>query len=117
MDKKIPLIVTIIVIGVFVAAYLSIPKSYGIYQEALELARKDRYVTEMLGDNINDGWFVYSKVSKGNAEFEIPIEGKIGEGLLQVYGAKVDDEWVLNKVFFLKNKEAKRYLVFNGEAK
>ncbi len=96
----------------FAGAYVYIPKSYPIYQEALELARKDQKVKLVLGDNINDALFGYSKISRGLARFEIPISGNKGAGELLVYGSKKEDVWVLDNVYFKAETLTKRYVLY-----
>ncbi len=110
--KKLPLIVALTILAAFVGAYLFIPKSYSIYQEAMDLARNDAVVREALGNDIDDGLFVYSRVSRGHAKFEIPLTGTNGEGLLIVTGEKIDTQWTLQYVLFESEPGARRHAVF-----
>ena len=112
MKKRIPLIVTIIVLLGFGVSYIYIPKTYSIYNEAIELAKKDEKVISVLGDEIEDGLFAYSKIYHGNAKIEIPVSGNKGEGELLVYGHKVENKWVLKNVYFLTPGSKKRQVVF-----
>lgn len=114
MKKHLPLIVCVSIVIIFVLAYLFIPKSYPIYQQAMEYARNDDKLKTELGSNISDGLWVYSRVKHGNAFFEIPLAGNQSEGILQVYGRKKGSDWILDRVFFLEHVDARRYLVYES---
>ncbi len=112
MKKKLPLIAIIIFLGVCVAAYVAIPKSYGIYQEALALAKTDAVLIDRLGQDISDSLFPYSHISKGMARIEVTISGNKSSGLLLIRGEKKGDEWALTSVLFEHTPDSKRYAVF-----
>ena len=112
MRKRLPLVITLLVLFAAVLAYLFIPKSYDIYQQAIGLAREDSTVRSILGENISAGLFAFSKVSHRMARFEIPVSGSSGTGTLLVYGNRKENEWVLDNVFFINDELPGRYVVF-----
>ena len=114
MKKKLPLIIVILVLLGFGAAYVVIPKTYSIYQEAMQLAENNEQVTALLGENIRDGLFAYSKISHGNATLEIPVHGDRSDGELLVYGHKQDNVWILKNVYFQAPQLEKRVVVFGN---
>lgn len=112
MKKKLPLLSVLLVLGLFVVAYLYIPKTYDIYNQALEFAKSDRHIKDVLGSNISDSIFVYSHISKGMARIEVTIRGNKDSGLLLIRGKKKDDKWELTNVLFEHTPNSKRYAVF-----
>jgi hypothetical protein len=68
------------------------------YKEALELARMDQQVIEILGqplekDGAIKGSFTLSN-NEGHANFDIPVKGPLGEGVLYVEADQVGSDWV-----------------------
>ncbi len=114
MRKKLPLIITILVLALFAAAYLYIPKTYTIYDEALELARQDQVVSSTIGNTINDSLFVYSRISKGMAQIDVPIAGEKGAGMLLIRGRKLQNEWKLTSVSVELESSGKRHSIYNS---
>lgn len=112
MKKMLPLISVILVIGLFIAAYLYIPKTYDIYEQALEFAKSDQYLKDILGNDIRDSIFVYSHISRGAARIEVTISGNKDSGLLLIRGSKKDNNWELTNVLFEHTANSKRYAVF-----
>lgn len=115
MKKKIPLIVLVLVLSLFVAAYLYIPKTYAIYGEALELARRDSFVRSTIGDNISDSLFAYSNIHRGLAKIEVAIAGEKGEGLLLIRGKKIEESWQLTSVLFEVDSTDRRHLIYSDK--
>ena len=115
MRKKIPLIASIAVLILFFIAYLYIPKSYNIYSQAIEMAKRDMFVKSKLGDNINDSLFAYSNIHKGMAKIEVTITGDKGSGLLVINGNKTDNNWKLTSVLFEHDSIGKRYAVYKSK--
>ncbi len=114
MKSKFPLIVLISVIGMFIAAYLYIPKSYNIYYQALELAKRDQLLIDKLGSDITDSLFTYSRISRGLARIEVKITGSKDSGLLLINGKKINNDWVLTSVLFEHTPNSKRYAIFKN---
>ena len=112
MKKKLPLIITLLVLFAFVGAYLFIPKTYPIYQQALTLTKKDLKAQELLGSNIKDELFAYSKISRGLARIEVGVSGSNGNGELHVFGHKKDNLWVLDNVYLYHSTLPKRHVIY-----
>lgn len=113
MKRSLPLIIIVFVIAGFISAYLYIPKTYAIYQQAIEIAKNDPMVRSALGENISDSMFAYSKISHGFANIEVTLYGDKGEGLLEIRGVKKDQQWQLKNVFFSQAPTFKRRALFS----
>lgn len=115
MKRSLPLIIMAIVIAGFIGAYLYIPKTYAIYQQAIGIAKNDPMVRSALGGNISDSMFAYSKISHGFANIEVTLYGDKGEGLLEIRGVKKDGTWQLKNVFFSQGPAFKRRAIFTSD--
>ena len=103
------------ILASFVVAYLTIPKTYPIYDQALTMAVKDDYVVSLLGDGIRDSLFAYSHINKGYAKIEVTLAGNKSKGRLLIRGRKVDNVWTLESVFLEQDTLKKRYLIYSGK--
>lgn len=113
MKQKLPIIIVLLVLAGFGAAYIFIPKTYPIYGEAIQLAKEDDRVKSILGTHIKEDVFVYSKISPGSALIEVGLNGSAGTGELLIYGSKKNNVWKLDSVFFNSSVLPKRYVVYS----
>lgn len=112
MKTKFPLIIVVLMLGLFTVAYLVIPRSYSIYNQAIDVAKNDQYIRDTLGNDICDSVFIYSHINKGLARIEVSISGSKDSGLLLIRGKKEKDKWELISVLFEHKPNSKRYAVF-----
>jgi hypothetical protein len=72
------------------------------YKAALEMARNDSRVQELLGTPIEPGVFVGGNINTqnrdGSADLTIPIKGPKGKATLRVIGTKTDGRWAYTSI-------------------
>jgi hypothetical protein len=76
---------------------MGIIKSTEPYETALERARADARVVEVLGEPIEDGFFVQGNVNvtnqSGQADLAIPVSGPNGSGTIHVDATRTAGRW------------------------
>lgn len=84
-------------IGALFYFVIGIFKSSDVYKIALEQSRASPKVIESLGTPIRDGMFISGNIkisgSEGTADFEIPIHGPKGYGVIYVVAKKSMGRW------------------------
>ena len=72
------------------------------YREAVDRAKSDPRVIELLGRPIETGWFVSGSVNTqnrdGNATFDIPLTGPKGKATLRVEAIKKRGRWTYTEM-------------------
>jgi len=92
---------TIILVAGFVAviifAVFSFMKSSDVYKEAVETAKANTSVVEVLGSPIEEGLFVSGNINvsdtSGRADLSIPISGPNGKAILFVVATREAGNW------------------------
>ncbi len=89
-------LVSSVVIGFI---YISgVVKTSTLYKLSLKKAKENSLVQEKIGKSLRSGLFVSGIISvsqlSGEADFEMPISGEKGEGVLKVKAQKIDGQWV-----------------------
>ncbi|WP_442264626.1 cytochrome c oxidase assembly factor Coa1 family protein [Tenacibaculum sp. ZS6-P6] len=73
--------------------------------EVTEIAKQNRRVAELLGNDIESKGFPNGNISikndGGEVDFSIQIVGEKGEGTLVVKGIRVDKKWVYEDLYVL----------------
>ncbi|MFY0602499.1 MAG: hypothetical protein JXQ93_01010 [Flavobacteriaceae bacterium] len=72
---------------------------------AFEQATKNKQVTLLLGDSIEQKGITSGSInlsnSNGDADLIIPIRGSRGKGTIRVVATKVDGDWVYEKLYVI----------------
>ncbi|GAA3600339.1 cytochrome c oxidase assembly factor Coa1 family protein [Flavivirga amylovorans] len=80
-------------------------KSSAPYTYAVERAFENEDVIDFLGEPLETDGIISGNISlkndEGEADFEIPIAGKNGDGSIIVVANKINDEWVYEKLYVL----------------
>jgi len=92
------IIAFIVFAGSMIVGLTSLFEDSAPYKEALKLARQDQQVIEALGEPLEKagaikGSFTLSN-NEGHANFDIPVEGPLGKGVLYVEADQVGSDWV-----------------------
>jgi TonB family protein len=92
----------VLVIGGIFFAAMSAIKSSEVYKGALQRARSNPEAVALLGEPINDGWFVKGNInfagSSGTANFEVPISGPKKSGTLFVRASYEGAAWMYERL-------------------
>lgn len=108
VTRWVPLVVGAAFVGIIacvalaILGVMSLMKSSGAYQLALDTARAHPTAQEILGTPIQDGLFISGSESDngstGTAELQIPVSGPSQSGTLYVQANKENDSWKLKKL-------------------
>ncbi len=66
------------------------------------------HVLEMLGEPVEEPWFVGGQLSSSKANIAIPLTGPKGKGVLYVHGEKAGGSWQYSKIEFLGRQSSDR---------
>jgi hypothetical protein len=91
----------LLIIGTFVFMLLTlimtVVKSSGAYELTVETIHNDPRCQALLGDNMEEAWFVMGNVEthnySGTADLTINMEGDKGEGRVYSYSEKTWGDW------------------------
>ncbi len=77
---------------------------------ALEKVNNNKEAILVLGNNIDDNGFPQGNINiqneNGEVDFEIPIKGDKGEGILILKGIRVNEKWVFEELYIrIKGKQ------------
>jgi hypothetical protein len=105
---------TIIVsVGVIAAIWYGVTeamKTFPPYQQALEIAKSNHSVTDLLGQPIKEGLFFSGAINQvndtGDANISIPLSGPNGKATLQLKAKREKDQWILLELT-LNNEKSK----------
>ncbi|GAB4187684.1 MAG: hypothetical protein Tsb002_13180 [Wenzhouxiangellaceae bacterium] len=85
------------------------------YQMSLYAISANDQVIEMMGEPIQESWYVLGNVNKkgseGTASLEYSIEGPKGSGKVYVYATRTIGEWKLDKVVVSNDQSMQRISV------
>ena len=119
------LVVLVVAVGVFVGGIIffvfSIMRTAEPYQHAMEAARRSPAVVRVLGEPIEQGWYLLGSYDdsgpSGVAEYSIPVHGPSGSGTITVKAAKAKGVWSYSVLQFqAKESEESVPLLPSGSA-
>jgi len=91
-----------LMIGAITGLVFGMLKSSEPYQHAVAVAASDRRVTYGLGAPVMPRWFVAGNInisgSSGNADLQIPLNGRFHRATLRVKARRANDVWTYQRM-------------------
>jgi hypothetical protein len=87
----------IVFAAVIMIVVMTVMKSTDVYQGAFTMAKADKQAIQVLGEPIEDGFFVSGSIDvsdgSGSAAFSFPVKGPLGSGKVYVKATKDMGKW------------------------
>lgn len=87
-----PLTIVCLVMAIFIGV-MSAMKSRDIYKASLSAIKEDTRITDKLGVDISDAFFVTGEISGSTASIKIPVSGSKGKGDVYVQATNTTGHW------------------------
>lgn len=117
----VPVIVCCGGITLLLSAIFSTIKSSDVYTEALQRARENPEVVELLGEPIEPGFFVSGNLSfhnsSGSADLSFPISGPNGSAVVNVKATRAGGSWKYSTLEVTAANSDRRIDLLAGEKK
>lgn len=99
-----PLTIACLVMAIIIGV-MSLIKSSEVYKASLTAAKEDSRITEKLGSDISDAFFVTGEISESAASIKIPVSGSKGKGDVYVQATNTTGHWEYQTLMFHTDDE------------
>ncbi|UXM94093.1 cytochrome c oxidase assembly factor 1 family protein [Bartonella sp. HY329] len=110
-----PLLIILGCIGAFILVICTIiyfvvgaVKKSEPYLLGLEIAKKNAEIVALMGEPIEEGFFVGGNTpapnEQGMIDMSIPLTGPKGSGVVLIVGQKLGDDWKYSRILFRSNE-------------